>query len=253
MLSEAFIHGDSIPHRLDPRLRIVFTFVFSCLIAVSQDFTTLAAGLAVAVFLILLSRLPLLQIIRRLALINGFNLLLLLILPVTYEGTALFAIGHIEASREGALLAAQITLKANVIVIVFIALLATMSIATLGNALNLLRLPEKLVYLLLIAYRYVFVLEREYERLVTAMRVRGFKPGTNIHTYRTYAYLFGMILVLALSRADRVYQAMLCRGFQGRFYCLREFTFSGLDRIWLFLFALIIVLLGNVEWLNNAL
>jgi cobalt/nickel transport system permease protein len=37
--------------------------------------------------------------------------------------------------------------------------------------------------LMLIADSYAFVLEQEYQRLGTAIRVRGFVPGTNMHTY----------------------------------------------------------------------
>jgi cobalt/nickel transport system permease protein len=44
-----------------------------------------------------------------------------------------------------------------------------------------------------------------------------------LHTYRTYAFLVGMLLVKAVDRAERVRWAMLCRGFQRRFYSLQEF------------------------------
>ncbi|PIE58229.1 MAG: cobalt ECF transporter T component CbiQ [Desulfobulbus propionicus] len=252
MLSETFIEGDSVPHRLDSRTRLVFTFFFSIIIAVSQGGVTLLTGLVLSFFLVLLSRLPLLQVARRLVVINVFNVILFLVLPFTYEGSPLFNIGPLEGSREGVVFALRITMKSNAILMAFIALVTTMSIATLGHALNRLRLPDKLVYLLLIAYRYVFVLEQEYHRLVTAMRVRGFRPTSSLHTYRTYAYLFGMLLIRALARADRVYQAMLCRGFRGRFYCIKEFTFTGLDRTWLILFFLILMLLATLELINTG-
>jgi cobalt/nickel transport system permease protein len=53
-----------------------------------------------------------------------------------------------------------------------------------------------------------------------------------MHTYRTYAYLCGMLLVRASARAQRVYNAMKCRGFSGRFICLHEFALSPGDKIW---------------------
>ncbi len=253
MLSEAFMEGNSVPHRLDPRQRLVFTLLFSIITAISQQFYTLFAAIFLAVFFILLSRLPLFDVAKRLVVINVFNLILFLVLPLTYDGSSLFHIGPLTASKEGVLLAVRITLKSNAIVMTFIALIATMSIATLGNSLNRLRLPDKLVYLLLIAYRYVFVLEQEYLRLVTAMRARGFKPATNVHTYRTYAYLFGMLLIKALSRADHVYQSMLCRGFKGKFYCLEVFSFSRLDRLWSLPFLFILLLLCSLEWLTTMI
>ena len=97
-----------------------------------------------------------------------------------------------------------------------------MSVATLGHTLARLRLPQKLIVLLLLTYRYVFVLDQEYQRLKRAADIRGFRPGTNLHSYRTYAYLVGMLLVRASARARRVYLAMCCRGFNGRFHTLAE-------------------------------
>jgi cobalt/nickel transport system permease protein len=250
MLSESFAQGTSILHRLDPRLRIVFATLFSFLLAVSMGFATLFTGLALSAVLVLLSGLPLKEVAKRLTVINVFNVLLFLVLPVTFEGTPAFLLGPVTCTREGLLLAARISIKSNAILMVFIALVATMSIATLGHALNRLRMPQKIVYLLLIAYRYVFVLEQEYQRLSTAIRVRGFVPGTNLHTYKTYAYLFGMLLVRALARAERVYQSMLCRGFKGKFYCIHRFSFSPTDRIWAVCLLLTLVVLGGMEWVN---
>jgi cobalt/nickel transport system permease protein len=62
-----------------------------------------------------------------------------------------------------------------------------------------------------------------------------------------------MLLVRSYDRADRVFQAMLCRGFHGVFYSLK--TFSWQRRDWLFLvtslLALIVIFL--LEWSNGAL
>ncbi len=253
MLSESFATGNSVLHRLDPRLRIVFAVLFSFFLAVSKSFSSMAAGLVLSLVLTGMSKIPANEVAKRLTLINGFNLAMLIILPLTFEGTVLFTIGPLACAREGVILALQITLKSNAILLAFIALVSTMTIATLGNALNRLHMPPKIVYLLLIAYRYVFVLEQEYRRLSCAMKVRGFEPKTNLHTYRSYAYLFGMLLVRASARADRVYQSMLCRGFKGKFYCLHQFGFSTLDRAWAAGFLMVLILLGNLEWLNPKL
>jgi len=53
-----------------------------------------------------------------------------------------------------------------------------------------------------------------------------------MHTYKTYAYLIGMIFVRAAARAQRVHQAMICRGFKGKFYSLYKFSSTGLS--WIF-------------------
>jgi cobalt/nickel transport system permease protein len=78
--------------------------------------------------------------------------------------------------------------------------------------------------LLLLAYRYIFVIEQEYQRLYRAAKMRNFRPASNLHTYRTYAYLVGMLFVRASERARRVHLAMKCRGFTGRFHSLAHFA-----------------------------
>ena len=253
MISESFARGTSVLHRLDPRLRIVSAALISILLAVSTAFSTLFAGLALAACLVLTSRLPMMEVAKRLTVINLFNVILFLVLPVTYEGTPVFHIGQLACTREGMLLASRIALKSNAILMIFVALIATMAIATMGHGLHRLHMPRKLVYLLLIAYRYVFVLEQEYQRLHTAIRIRGFIPKTNLHTYKTYAYLFGMLLVRALTRAERVYHAMLCRGFKGKFYCIHQFSFSRTDRLWTVFLLVTLTVLGGLEWMHPAI
>ncbi len=222
MTFESFCRGNSQLHRADARIKLVATLALTLVIALCQSFYTAAAGLGLGLGLILLARLPLGMIFRRLLVVNGFIGFLWLTLPLTYPGAAAFSLGPLHVSRAGLLLAGLITLKTNAIILIFISLLATSSVAELGHAMARLHLPAKLCLLLLFSYRYIFVINQEYQRLVRAARLRGFKPGTNLHTYRSYAHLFGMTLVKSWNRAERVHQAMLLRGFSGRFYTLDE-------------------------------
>ena len=69
-----------------------------------------------------------------------------------------------------------------------------------------------------------------------------------MHTYRTYAYLVGMLLVKSHDRAERVRSAMLCRGFKGRFYELSEFSFQFSDLIIMFLMLLAVTIILLLQW-----
>jgi cobalt/nickel transport system permease protein len=197
MIEEKFAAGHSVIHRLDPRLKIVVATVYSFVVALSERFPSLLAALAVAAALVALARLDLREVLRRLLPVNVLVLLLWIFMPLTFEGEPLFLIGPFPVSGAGAELAARITLKANAILPALMALVASESVAVLGHALDRLGAPPKMVHLLLLTYRYVFVLEQEYRRLATAMKLRCFRPGTNMHTYRTYAYLVGMLFVRA--------------------------------------------------------
>jgi cobalt/nickel transport system permease protein len=144
----------------------------------------------------------------------------------------MFTIFGFAASWEGLWQAVEITLTANAVILALMCLVGSMEPVTMGHALHGLKVPERLVQLLMFTIRYIEVLREEYMRLRAAMRVRGFKPGTNWHTYRTFGYLVGIMLVRALERSERILGAMKCRGFTGRFVLLERFRLS--DRDWLF-------------------
>ena len=213
-------------HRLDPRARLVVASVYSVTVALCQHFPSLGAAAAISLGMVLLARLDPFLLARRLLLVNGLIAMFWLVLPWTCGGEILYRAGPIPVYRSGLVLAAVLTIKCNAILLALIALLATMPLVTLGQAMNRLRVPARFVNLFLLSYRYVFVLEQEYARLMRSIKIRGFVPRTSLHTYKTYAYVVGMLFVRASDRAERVYAAMRCRGFKGRFYSLREFRFS---------------------------
>ena len=252
MLQEPFSTGNSQIHRLDPRFKVVSATVYAFVVALSNNFPVLIAALIFSFALVGVCRLDFLEVTKRVALVNGFIVFLWFVVPLTYNGQPLFYLGPFEVSREGVLVSARITLKSNAILLAFIALIASNTVATLGNALGRLKVPEKIIYLLLLNYRYIFVMEEEYRRLLRSASIRGFRPSSNLHTYKTYAYLIGILFVRASDRAERVYKAMVCRGFSGRFYSLHKFSFSRLDLIWLVVMTMAIIGLEILEWAKIA-
>ena len=252
MLQETFASGDSFMHRLDPRIRLLSAGAYSFVVALSHSFPTLSAAILIALVLVTLAQLPPRDILKRIMVVNGFIVLLWLILPLTFPGPVALRIGPLPLHQPGLIMAAQITLKSNAILLALIALVATMNFSTLGYALNWLHVPDKIVHLLLMTYRYVFVIDQEYQRLIRAARIRGFRPGTNLHTYKTYAYIVGMLLVRSVIRADRVYKAMLCRGFKRKFYCLCHFEAGRIEWLYGTAMAGIITVLIYLEWFSKT-
>ncbi len=224
MIQESFAEHNSIIHRTQPHLRVVLATVYSFTVALMSDLTGLAIALVFSIGLSILARLPLKALAKRLTAAAGFLALIWIVLPLTSTGPIIGHIGPLSISSAGVMLCLRITYKTMAILMAFNALVATMSVATLGHTLHRLGLSDKLVHLLLLAYRYVFVIQQEYRRLLRAAKIRNFRPATNLHTYRTYAYLVGMLFVRASERARRVHLAMKCRGFEGRFYCLDSFS-----------------------------
>ncbi|MDA3969743.1 MAG: cobalt ECF transporter T component CbiQ [Desulfobulbaceae bacterium] len=248
MIFEIFSQGNSLLHRTDTRVKIVGAMALTLVIALCQSYYTGLAGLLTGLSLLLVSRLKWRQVLMRLVVVNSFIAFLWLTLPLTYPGDTI-GLGPINLSRQGIELVTLITIKTNGIILIFISLLATSTVAELGHGLEGLRLPTKLCLLLLFSYRYIFVVSQEYQRLARAAKLRCFRPGTNLHTYRTYGHLFGMTLVKSWNRAERVGQGMLLRGFHGRFYSLDEQIMAKGDLIFLIIILTTVIGLGGLEFL----
>ncbi|MCK5192725.1 MAG: energy-coupling factor transporter transmembrane protein EcfT, partial [Desulfobulbaceae bacterium] len=142
----------------------------------------------------------------------------------------------------------RITIKSNAMMLMLIALVASTPIFTMGHAMHELGIPKKIVHLFFFTYRYIHVMHREYARLLNSMKIRGFRPKTSLHTYKTFAYMVGMLLVRSFDRAQRVHNAMLCRGFKGNLYSLSKFSIKRRDVVSLVCMLTAIILLGVMEW-----
>ncbi len=231
---EEFARGRSLPHRLDPRVKLAAALVWSCLLAGVHSLAAAAAGLAIGLLLLLCARLPARALCARLAAINIFIVLFWLTLPFSTPGETMFTLGPLEASRQGLESALLVTLKCNAVITALTALLGTSTVFALVHALRHFSLPEKLAHMFFLCFRYFQIIHGEWLRLREAARVRCFTPGTNARTYAVYAQMLGMLLVRSLDRAERVNEAMLCRGYAGRLWVFDHFALKRAD----FFFAL---------------
>ncbi len=247
---EEYIKGNSVVHRLDPRVKIIYAFLFSVIIALQNELIPALLGLSIGIVLILMSQIKLTTIIKRILVVNEFILLLWLILPVTYPGTKIFEVFGIGISFQGIQFTTLLTIKTNAIMLILVSLLATSSIFAIVHGLIHLRIPEKLVFLFFLIYRYAHILFDEYERIIRAMKARGFRLKTSIQTYRAIAYLLGCLLIKSYNRAENLYRAMLCRGFAGKFWILDHFKISRVDVVAIILLTLAGIWLIIFKWIN---
>jgi cobalt/nickel transport system permease protein len=252
MIEEPFSTGNSIIHGLDPRVKIIVALLFSVVVATSSRFPALLSALAISLLLVAMAKLPIKRVLYRLLLVNGLIFFLWCVLPFTINGQQLFPIGPFIATKEGMLLTGQITVKSNSILLSMIALLSTTQIFALGHAMGQLRFPDKITHLFLFTFRYIHVIYKEYHKLTNAMKVRGFVPRTNMHTYKSYAYLVGMMLVRSYDRAERIHKAMLCRGFNRKYYSFTQFSLKVEDIFCLSLMLAVISGLAVLQWVVTA-
>jgi cobalt/nickel transport system permease protein len=226
---EEFALGNSSIHNLDPRVKIVAALAFSLIVALNNSIAMTAASFCFPLALIVCARISVKKLLMRLVAVNVFIGLLWLCLPLTVPGEALYSLESLSISKEGIVAAFSLTLKSNAIILAIIALLGTSRVFALVHALSHLGVPDKLIHLFFFCFRYIQVIHEEYHRLANAAKMRSFKPGTNVHTYKTYAYFFGALLVRSLDRSHRIMAAMKCRGFKGNFYILDDYQMKSLD------------------------
>ncbi|OUD12512.1 cobalt ECF transporter T component CbiQ [Thioflexithrix psekupsensis] len=245
------LRGDSLVHALDPRIRFILTLAFALWLVLQQQGLALLTGLLLGMGFVALAQLPYYWILIRLLPINLFMVLLFLILPVTLSGNTVITLGHLTLSDTGFIYASHIFLRANAMMLTMVALIGTLDLITLGHALAHLKVPTKLIHLLLFTVRYLSVLYATWQQLALAMKVRGFIPRANWHTYRSMGYLLGMLLVRSFLRAQRVEWAMKCRGYHGQFYLLSHFYLKLSDAVFLLIFSVILLTLSvYFAWLQ---
>ncbi|EIJ43414.1 cobalt ABC transporter, permease protein CbiQ [Beggiatoa alba B18LD] len=241
---QAFSHLStpySLIQCLDPRLKIVLAVLFSVWMVTQGRVLALVLGFGLALGTLRLARLSWEIVWARLRPLNLFTVLLWLILPLTNGTTGEIVIWQgLSIYSDGIAQALKITLTMNAIACVLMAFLSTMDIVTIGHALSGLKVPEKLVHLLLFTVRYLTVLHASYQQLTQAMRVRGFRLQATWHCYRSIGFLLGMLLVRSVARAKRIEMAMKCRGFRGQFYLLTRFQWQAKDSLYLIIWGLIL-------------
>lgn len=209
--------GSSPLHGVDPRVRLLAAaaaaICFSFIKTLPPAWLCLALGAA----LLAAARPSVSAVAARLLAVNAFIAFLWLTLPLSVPGESVLALGPLNWSAQGLSLALMVTLKANAIVLFFMAMLDGMSIPLMGNALKQLHVPPKLVFLFLFTYRYIHVIGEEWRRLRASARLRGFVPATSLHTYKTVAHMLALTFINSMDRSRRIYEAMLLRGFDGVF------------------------------------
>ena len=110
-----------------------------------------------------------------------------------------------------------------------------------------LRVSERFVRLFMFVVRYHGIFGVEIRRQFESMRARGFRAGVGRHAFRSYGNLAGMILVRSIERAERVDEAMRCRGFSGRFPMRRIRPMTHADAMFAAAAALMIIALVFVD------
>ena len=206
---------DSAVHRLPAEVKIVGLLLFViAVVATPRETLWPYAGYAVVVLVVWrLARIPLRWVLPRM-LIEAPFVVLALLLPFT-EGGDRVQVAGLSLSTAGLYAAWGIVAKGTLGVAAALAVAATTSSAQLPAALSRLGAPAVVTSVLVLMIRYIDVLAAEAGRMRIARISRGDSPRA-LHQAGAIARGIGALFLRSYERGERVYVAMLSRGFDGR-------------------------------------
>ena len=211
-------------HRWDPRVKLISILCLIFSIVIVSDLRMALLGLLVALILVFISRISFGFVLKRMAWVILSVLPLCLIVLFTYrEGAEVARIGFFTLSEGGVKIASLIFIRAVSAVLLIFPLIGTAKFNVTIKALEKLKIPNKLVQMLTFTYRYIFVLAEEVQRMLRALTSRGFNRGLNILTMKLMGQLIAMLFIRASESGERVYAAMLSRGYEGSLNSLTDF------------------------------
>lgn len=224
-MRELYAHQHSVIHRMDARVKVLLTlaFVFALSLTASRAWPAYILFFTLSLVVILLSRLGIGYVLKRALLALPF---VLAALPLIFTGPQphfpLFQGSQILYSPAGLGRFASIAVKSWISLQAAILLAATTRVPDLLTALRQLKIPRLFVAIVGLMWRYLFVMSEEVTRMLRARASRSAalpgsrrSGGTLLWRARVTGGMAGSLLLRSLERSDRVYAAMLSRGYNG--------------------------------------
>ena len=224
-------YRDTIIHRIDPRGKVITTLLFVTIVISypKYEVISLLPFFIFPILLLTLSDTPFMYILRRVIIVSPFALFIGIFNPFFDPGKVVLTEGMSISS--GWISFLSIMLKFTLTISAALILIATTSFPGVCQALHRLGVPALFTSQLLFLYRYIFVLAEEAMRMVRARDMRSFgRLGTGIGVFTN---LIGILFVRTVERSERIYNAMLSRGFRGSFPDVRSFRFRVIDAVFI--------------------
>ncbi|MBF0103448.1 MAG: cobalt ECF transporter T component CbiQ [Desulfobacterales bacterium] len=205
--------GDTFLHRLDPRAKLITTLIYIVMV-ISYDKYSVSALIPFFIYPLVqisLGDLSVKYILKKVLLVSPFAVFIGIFNPLL-DRDILFQIWNINISG-GWISFFSIMLRFVLTVSSCLILIALTGFNGVCTAIGKLGVPKVFVVQLLFLYRYIFVLTDQSVRMVRAKSLRSF--NSNTMDFKTFVSLVGHLLLRTMDRAQRIYLAMCCRGFDG--------------------------------------
>lgn len=227
--------GAGLVHRLDARAKILGFIGFTVVVVTTPARAVWAFALyaVVLAFLIGLARLPLGYVLKRALVVVPFVLVVAIFLPFYHRaGAGGYSLGGIHVTGEGLLVLWNAGAKAVLGVISMIVLGSTTTFPEMVAGFERLRAPRIFILIVSFMYRYSFVFAEELRRMQRAMASRNFRARW-MWNVPTLGHMLSALFLRSYSRGERVYVAMLSRGYEGTVRMSAATEFGGADAAFL--------------------
>jgi cobalt/nickel transport system permease protein len=224
---------DTVIHRLDPRGKIVAVFLFIATVVSYPKYEVLPLMpyFIFPVLLIVLSDTPFMLVLKRVVMVSPFAVFIGIFNPFLDSGKV--AISDHFLISAGWISFASIMMKFVLTISAAIILIATTSFPGVCYSLQRLGVPSVFTSQLLFLYRYIFILLEEAMRMVRARNLKSF--GSRNLDIKTSIRLIGVLFIRTVERAERIYKAMLARGFEGEIPSIKRYRFTMPDLVFIVL------------------
>ncbi|ABR46751.1 cobalt transport protein [Alkaliphilus metalliredigens QYMF] len=140
-----------------------------------------------------------------------------------------------------------LTLKALSVSLLMFIMILSQPLQQFLNALSHMHLPPFFISILFLSWRYTFVLWDTLKNTQSALVSRLFNTSFRKRTFKTYGEVMGGILIKSIDRSEKLYRAMIARGFSGRISSSKPQSITRWDIIKSFLFVGVIISLNIIE------
>jgi cobalt/nickel transport system permease protein len=232
------------------RLLCVFLLVFAIALTPMGRWWTWAIYGCITLPIIYWSHVDLQILGKRMAIESAFISVILLGTLFRGGGEVVWEWERIRITTQGLIVLGSVSIRALLSLLLLNVLTISISVPLLLQALVTLRMPALLVSILASMYRYIDVLTNEFKAMRRAATARNFAPRHLCDRKRddrpwqrqVLGNMLGMLFIRTYDRGDRIYQAMLARGYQGVPTIYESSVMGWRDRIALGCTILIILL-----------
>ena len=212
-----FFPGNSVIHKLDPRIKLVLTFVYIVIVFLCKNFVSLASIVVALAVVILLSKISpklIWKSVKPIFIIIAITSLLQIF--YNKDGTVLFTIGKFSLYTGGLYMAIFTTVR--IICLVIASTMLTDAMERLFSPLKVIKVNvHSIAMMMTIALRFIPTLIDEVDKIMSAQKARGadIESGGIIKRGKALVPIFIPLFINSFRRAYELAFAMECRCYRG--------------------------------------